>query len=190
MRFAVNHADHVDLLKRGVLTPGGIWADLGSGKGAFTLALAELISPQGEIYSVDQDRAALREQAVAMRRLFPDLKIQYLAANFTQPLDLPPLDGIIMANALHYQKQKVPLVKTLKGYLKPAGRFILVEYNVDQGNPWVPYPLSFSPWETLAQQCGFTSTRLLARVPSRFLKEFYSAVSDCSGRDATLPQAS
>ena len=181
----MNHADHVYLLRGGAITPGGVWADLGSGTGAFTLALAELLSPQGEIFSVDKDRAALRQQEVAMRKQFPGIHTQYLAANFIQPLDLPPLDGILMANALHYQKQKEPLVKTLKGYLKPAGRFILVEYNVDQGNPWVPYPLSFSTWEVLARRCGFTGTRLLARVPSRFLKEFYSAVSDCSAGDAT-----
>ena len=35
----MNHRDHVNLLRRGVPEPGGVWADLGSGAGAFTLAL-------------------------------------------------------------------------------------------------------------------------------------------------------
>jgi precorrin-6B methylase 2 len=63
----VEHKDHVNLLRRGVPGPGGIWADLGSGAGAFTLALAELIGPAGQIHSVDRDRRPLREQERLMR---------------------------------------------------------------------------------------------------------------------------
>ena len=63
----MNHNDHVYLLRKGIAGPGGVWADLGSGSGAFTLALADLIGPTGHIYSVDKDRSALREQERAMR---------------------------------------------------------------------------------------------------------------------------
>ena len=59
----MNHRDHVNLLRRGVPEPGGVWADLGSGAGAFTLALAELVGPGAEIYAVDKDRGALRQLA-------------------------------------------------------------------------------------------------------------------------------
>ena len=70
----MNHADHVRLLKNGIVKPGGLWADLGSGAGAFTLALAELIGPTGEIYSVDQDAGALAEQQRAFQRQFRDFR--------------------------------------------------------------------------------------------------------------------
>ena len=49
----------------GIPGQGGTWADFGSGTGAFTLALADLIGPQGSIYSVDKDRGSLREQRCA-----------------------------------------------------------------------------------------------------------------------------
>src|SRR2546429_6759090 len=65
------HEDHVNLLRKGILEPGGVWADLGSGAGAFTLALADLIGSTGEIYSVDKDAAVLRQQERAMRTRFP-----------------------------------------------------------------------------------------------------------------------
>ncbi len=55
--------------------------------------------------------------------------------------------------------------------------FILVEYNIEQGNSAVPYPVSYRQWEDLARRCGFNQTRLLKTRPSRFLKEIYSAVS-------------
>ncbi len=46
----MNHDDHVALLRGGIAQPGGVWADFGSGTGAFTLALAELIGPTGVIH--------------------------------------------------------------------------------------------------------------------------------------------
>jgi SAM-dependent methyltransferase len=174
----MDHHDHVRLLQDGV-TAGGAWADFGSGRGAFTLALADLLGATGEIYSVDKDQRALHDQEEAMRRHFPEAPVHYRPADFTQPLDLPPLDGIVMANALHFvgAQQKVAVLQLIKSYLRLGGRFILVEYNVDQGNTWVPYPLSYPTWEALAYQNGFVGTKLLATRPTRFLNEIYSALS-------------
>lgn len=173
----MNHNDHKNLLQRGIPGPGGLWADLGSGRGAFTLALADLVGPAGHIYSVDRDRNALREQERAMRASFPAVHAEYIVADFTQRLDLPPLDGVVMANSLHFVRRKDAILQLVRSYLRPQGRLILVEYNTDRGNPWVPYPLSYPTWETLARQNGFVSTQLLERRPSRFLGEMYSAVS-------------
>ncbi|MGD0610434.1 MAG: class I SAM-dependent methyltransferase [Anaerolineales bacterium] len=175
----MDHRDHVNLLRGAVVSAGGTWADLGSGRGAFTLALAELIGPNGMIFSVDKDKRSLQEQSLALNARFPRVKVQGIRGDFTLPLDLPPLDGIVIANALHFiaPPQKPEVVQLLKSYLRPRGSFVLVEYNVDQGNLWVPYPLTYTSWKTLAQQCGFTHTRLLATVSSRMLKEFYSAES-------------
>jgi len=174
----MDHNDHVNLLRGGVARPGGIWADFGSGSGAFTLALADLIGPMGQIYSVDKDAQALRRQEQAMHTRFPDTPVHYLNVDFTRPLDFSGLDGIVTANALHFHARKDPIVQMLSGYLKPGGHFILVEYNVDQGNTWVPYPLSYNSWETLSRRNGFAKTRFLHSVPSRFLREIYSALSE------------
>lgn len=173
----MNHNDHVSLLRKGIPTPGGVWADLGSGTGAFTLALADLIGSMGIIYSVDKDRASLREQERAMQMRFPDRTVHYIAADFTNRLDLPPLDGIVMANSLHYVRKKEPMLRIIRGYMKSNGQLLIVEYNADRGNPWVPYPFSYPTWETLARENGFEHTALLATVPSRFLGEMYSAMS-------------
>jgi ubiquinone/menaquinone biosynthesis C-methylase UbiE len=173
----MQHEDHVALLRDGIVGPGGVWADLGSGTGAFTLALADLIGPTGEIYSVDKDRGSLKEQERAMRARFPEVVVHYLAADFSRKLELPPLDGVVMANSLHYQRDKDAVLHMVRGYLRPGGRLLLVEYNADRGNPWVPYPLSYSTWEMVARRNGFAETKLLARVPSRFLNEMYSALS-------------
>jgi SAM-dependent methyltransferase len=184
----MNHQDHLDLLREGIPTEQGInpitgqdrptlWADFGSGTGAFTLALADLLPRQARIYSIDRDRRALEQQAREFHARFPDRQVIYQAADFTRPLDLPRLDGLVMANALHFQRNKEPFLQLIKRYLHPSGRFILVEYNVDRGNPWVPHPISYPSWEKLAHRVGFWPTRLLAVKPSRFLEQFYSALS-------------
>ena len=173
----MDHKDHVYLLQKGVPGQAGIWADLGSGAGAFTLALADLIGPTGEIYSVDRDNRSLREQERAMRAGFPATTVHYITGDFTRRLNLPLLDGVVMANSLHYVRQKDPVLQLVRSYLRPGGRLILVEYNADRGNMWVPYPLSYGSWEVLASKNGFAQTRLLATVPSRFFGEIYSAVS-------------
>jgi SAM-dependent methyltransferase len=175
----MDHADHLDLLKKGIPTPGGLWAEFGSGRGAFTQALAELIGPGGEIYTVDRDEHALRYQAQTLETRFGERspRMHYQRADYTRPLDLPPLDGVLMANSLHFQRDKHPVLKLIWRYLRPGGRLIVVEYNVDRGNTWVPHPISYKSWEALAQNCGFERTSFLAARPSSFLKEIYSAVS-------------
>ena len=173
----MTHEDHVALLRRGIPDTGGVWADLGSGTGAFTLTLADILDRAGTIYSVDVDSRALKEQERVMLLRFPDVNVHYIAADYTDLLDLPPLDGIVMANSLHFQRDKGKVLRQIRSYLKPGGRLLLVEYNADSGNPWVPYPISYPSWEKLASAHGFISTRLLATVPSRFLHEIYSAVS-------------
>jgi len=174
----VNHADHVALLARGVTQgEGGTWADLGAGTGAFTLALADLIGPHGVIHAIDRDRAALAELRSAYVSAVPQAELRVGTADFTRRLDLADLDGVVMANALHFVEDKIAVLALVRGYLKHGGRLLLVEYDSDRGNTWVPHPLSFETWRDVAAEGGFVGTRKIATVPSRFLHRIYSALS-------------
>ena len=188
----MDHADHVELLRGGVEpagSAGATWADLGSGAGAFTLALADLLGPGGRIVSVDRDAGTLLEQARAMASRFPATELRQVVADFTSDLaeriGAAPLDGIVMANSLHFRSDHVPVVRRLAGLLRAGGRFVLVEYDADHGNPWVPHPLSFQTWRRVAVEAGLDEPRLLGRVPSRFLGAIYSAVSTWAGPGAS-----
>lgn len=172
----MRHADHVALLRDGVV-PGGVWADLGSGEGAFTLALADLLGSGGRIHTVDRDTGALKVQQRTMQERFPEVAVELHRVDFTRMLDLPPLDGIVMANSLHFHRDHLSVVRHVVALLKPEGRLVLVEYDSDRGNVWVPHPLSYVTWERVARDVGLTGTRLLHRVPSRFLGAIYSALS-------------
>ena len=105
----MDHNDHVSLIKDGITKPGGVWADFGSGSGAFTLALAERLGPDGQIYSVDKNAASLNEQAHTMRARYPNIRVQYLNSDYTHSLELPPLEeeGQFSKLSLVYLNQKV-----------------------------------------------------------------------------------
>jgi SAM-dependent methyltransferase len=175
----MNHNDHVDLLAPGIGPVSGspVWADFGAGDGAFTLALAELLGAGATLYTVDRDGPALGRGAERTRQRFPGVEVRPIVGDFTRPLDLPPLDGLVMANALHFTRDREPVARRLRSYLKPGGRCLIVEYNTDRGNPWVPHPFSYETWAQTAARAGFRETRLIGRRPSRFLGEIYSAVS-------------
>ena len=174
----MDHNDHVDLLKPANLVMGGTWADFGAGSGAFTLALRELVGPHADIYAVDKDRRGFNELEKAHREKFTTSQnVHSMRADFSGVLSLPPLDGIVMANSLHYFKDKEKLLRHVRSFLKMSGVLLLIEYNVDSGNMWVPYPLSFETYHALAPRAGFSEPGLLATKPSRFLREFYSAAA-------------
>jgi len=174
----VKHADHVALLAPGVTQgEGGVWADLGAGTGAFTLALADLIGPHGIIHAVDRDRGALAELRSAFVSAVPQAELRIHVADFTRQMEFADLDGIVMANSLHFVEDKTRVLGLVRGYLKRGGRLLLVEYDTDRGNTWVPHPTSFDTWKDLASDAGFVETRRLATIPSRFLDRIYSALS-------------
>jgi ubiquinone/menaquinone biosynthesis C-methylase UbiE len=173
----MDHTDHINLLKPANLPAGGTWADFGAGTGAFTLALRDLVGPEATIYAVDKDRGALQRLEAAHRRFSSAGRLIPLNQDFSHSLDLPPLDGVVAANSLHYFKDREKILRHVRGFLKPSGALLLVEYNVDTGNLWVPHPFSFKTFRSLAVQAGFSEPRLLATIPSSFLREFYSAVA-------------
>jgi predicted methyltransferase len=177
----MEHPDHVALIRDGVPEPGGTWADLGSGSGAFTLALADLLGPGGTIVSVDIDEGALRYQARDVAARFSEVELDVRVEDFrTCAAAMPPLDGIVMANALHFvtHDEQLETVRRLTERLVPGGHFVVVEYDADRGNPWVPHPFRPATWRATAEAAGLTGTREIGRVPSRWLDAIWSAVSE------------
>jgi len=164
----VNHADLVALLRPGIHEKGGRWADLGAGEGAFTLALAELLGPGAHITAIDKDARALRGIGSG---------IETRVADFTKPMDLHDLDGLVMANSLHFVADKAPVLRLVRDMLRPGGRLIVVEYSTDRGNPWVPHPFTYPTWVRMAEAAGLQGTEQLHSVPSRYFGSMYSALS-------------
>ena len=177
MMRAMDHRDHVGLLRDGVPGPGR-WLELGAGHGEFTLALADLLGPGGSIVAQDRDQAALQRLGGRVRAAFPAVGLETIAADFTQSLPDGPFDGVLAANSLHFIGDPAPVLEAVRHRLRPAGRLLLVEYDADHGNQWVPFPISFAAWSRLAPAVGLKVPRQIGRVPSRFLGAIYAAVTE------------
>ncbi len=146
----MNHAEMVALIQNGIPEPGGIWADVGAGRGNFTRALRDCVGPDATLYAIDRDASALRQQHNA----------QTIVADFTQPIPtLPPLDGLLIANALHFVRQQEIVLRQLASYLRPGGRLLVVEYDVRWPRGYIPFPLPCERFQALATTIGFDTVR-------------------------------
>jgi len=164
----------IHLISGGVAEATGpqIWAELGAGEGFFTRALSARLPAGSYVHAFDRDAAALRQI-----RVQEGVNLHTMPLDFVkQELDLPPLDGLLMANALHYVKDQETFLKRLRKHLKPDGRLVVVEYDTDTPNTWVPYPLSYTSLQRLAERSGFRPAKHLASAPSRYQGSMYSAI--------------
>jgi ubiquinone/menaquinone biosynthesis C-methylase UbiE len=174
----MDHRDHVGLIRAGVEGAGPRWLELGAGEGAFTLALADLLGPGGQILATDVDGRSLRWAEAAVRRQFPDVGIETRAFDFTDGIPYGPFDGVLAANSLHFVRDRDPTLRAIRYSLARGGRLVIVEYDTDHGNPFVPHPFSFETWRREATTAEYSEPRLIGRVPSRFLGAIYAAVAE------------
>jgi ubiquinone/menaquinone biosynthesis C-methylase UbiE len=111
---------------------GETWADLGAGAGTFSLALSELLGPTGTVIAVDWDHRALRRIGTPPASW---ALIRTHHADFTQPLKLTNLDGLLLANVLHFVARQEKVLRQLIAYLRPGGRVLFLEYDTEQVSP-------------------------------------------------------
>jgi SAM-dependent methyltransferase len=160
----MTHDEMVALIRAGVRDSGGPWADFGAGSGSFTRALRALLDDSAALYAVDRDARALRTLAKT-----PGLaRTQIIHADFTQPLALPPLAGLLIANALHWINDQAALMTLLAGYLRPGGALLLVEYDVRQPRGYIPCPVPYPRFARLAADAGLVDAQRVGerRSPS------------------------
>lgn len=139
-----------------------VWADLGCGSGLFTVALAHCLQPGSTVFAVDQNPVRINVPPPPDRIITP-LQLDFV----TDALPFQQLNGILMANSLHYVQHKQTLLKKLSTCLLPDGRFLIVEYDTDKPVPqWVPYPVSFRSLQPLFAKAGYHSVEKLGERAS------------------------
>jgi SAM-dependent methyltransferase len=173
----VNTRDAVALIADAVPRRAGTWADVGAGDGTFTRALVDLLGPGARIYAVDRDARALaslrRWAARSGANVIP------VEADFTRLLELPELlDGLLVANALHFARDADVVLARLAALVRPGGRVVIVEYDRRAASRWVPYPIGRDRLPDLTADAGLSPPRVTATVPSAFGGIIYVAAAD------------
>jgi ubiquinone/menaquinone biosynthesis C-methylase UbiE len=161
-------SDATSLIERGFSSKllSTHWADLGCGSGVFTNALAGLLGDASKIYAVDRD-----DQHLKILETYKG-EIEFIKLDFIQdPLPFVNLDGILMANSLHFVKDKSAFAEKIKKHLKRNGQLIIVEYDTERQNRWVPYPASFDKLTQIFSAAGFTSIKKIGERNSVYRSE-------------------
>jgi SAM-dependent methyltransferase len=190
----VELSEAIALLRPAVPAGPGTWADLGAGRGLFSRALAAILGEAGRVVAVERDPRALRDLervAAAGGRPAP---IEVAAGDF---LDLPGipalrglgLDGALYANALHYVAAPEAALRALGDRLVPGGRVVVIEYDRERANRWVPYPIPVARLGDVAERAGLHPPEVVGRRPSAYQGEMYCAVMRAPERPPRPPPA-
>ncbi len=157
-----------------------LWADLGCGSGFFTEALAHLLPPHSHIYAIDRQPTLALDLGAAR-----SITLQRIRADFVRDaLPMRPLDGLLMANSLHYVQDQATFLRAVQRYLKPEHCFLIVEYELERSNPWVPYPLSFRRLQQQFAEVGeYRVQKVQERAPRRGFDAMYGALIQPVGRE-------
>jgi len=139
-----------------------VWADLGAGTGLFTTALSVLLNDDSIIYAIDTNANDL-----SIINVRPTVTLKKIQCDFVDDdWNTESLNGILIANALHFVKEKQEFLKRVNEKLTTNGRIVIVEYEMDQANSWVPYPVGFKKMSELLSMAGFSTIQRLKEVPS------------------------
>lgn len=178
------------LLPPCIPSQGGTWADFGCGEGIFTAVLYEQVGPECEIHAIDRSRRSLQILTNNFSESFPHAKLHSHNVDFRQAIDIPMLDGFVMANSLHFVQanQKHALLHHLVQFLKPSGRAIIVEYNSRKGNFAVPHPIDENGFRMLAEEVGLQDVCIAVKTPSSFMGEMYAGVIQEADGIGTIPE--
>ncbi len=155
-------SDAIEFIQPAVKMDVSTWADIGAGSGLFTMAICTLV-PGAKVFAVDKNPHLLWT-------LEPPAgsEISVVEGDFNRPLNIPQVEGIVMANALHYAPEPVDVLSNVIDHLQPGGVFLLIEYESFQPNQWVPFPVSFGKFQEACSRTGLDEPIVINTRPTRY----------------------
>lgn len=151
--------------------PAQRWVDLGCGGGVFTVALSNILPRGSTIIAVDKNAQELPQISGN------HVSVKFIQADFETNLpQMYPLDGIMMANSLHYVRHKEKFIEKLLPLFEKNKNFIVVEYDTDKPiDPWVPFPVNFEQLTKLFHSFNYNSIDKIGTVNSLYGGKMYLA---------------
>ncbi len=171
----MNLQNAIALIKHPAITEkeNARWADLGCGSGLFTFALAGILQKGSSIYAADKSPVTLQQLPNPNNISIHTKQIDFVK----EPLPFNKLNGILMANSFHYVADKINFITAAEKQFAGYGIFVIVEYDTDKPNHWVPYPASSSSLKQVFAKAGYSNFTKLNEIPSLYNPgKMYSAM--------------
>ena len=134
----------------GLVRRGDTVVDVGSGLGFFTLAMAEMVGPEGKVISVDlQEETLKRSRRRAERRGLVD-RIEFHQSSHSSLGLSKPVDFVLAFWMVHEVRDRAGFLDEVRSLLPPTGHLLIAE---PKGH--VP-PELFARITDLVRETGFT----------------------------------
>lgn len=160
------------------LKKGVTFLDVACGRGAYSLAAADIVGEDGKVYAVDlweEGILSLRKEAVS--KGFHNLTAFVSDVSQHIPVENDCVDVCLLATALHdFVGDQVDrqVLKEVARVMKPEGILAVVEYKKIDGPPGPPKPVRLSPQEvdTLVSAYSFKQKHLTEIGANHYLQMF------------------
>ena len=130
----------------------------------FTYALANILQKGSRILAIDKSIVILKLLANPN-----NIVIDTQQLDFTKSaLPIDKLDGILMANSLHFVADKKSFIASAGTKLSNDGVFLIAEYDTDTANQWVPHPASAHTLQSLFKEAGYHSFIKTGEIKSMY----------------------
>ncbi len=141
----------------------------------------ELLGAGSRIYAVDRNPralAALKRWADAAGADVTPITADFTEAAAPPGLEAGHLDGMLLANALHFVPAGEQVLRRLVDLVRPGGRVLVVEYERRGPSRWVPFPVTPERFAKLSEAAGLSAPVVVASRPSAFGGNLYAAVAE------------
>jgi ubiquinone/menaquinone biosynthesis C-methylase UbiE len=165
------------LVKELYLRPGDCVADIGSGTGVYTIALAHDVGAMGIVYAVDVHREALHTLAgVLDKRGIVNVEMLWADVEKGVAIDAYSLDAVVMSNVLFQLHDIDKALSIISKLIKPEGQLLVVDWSDSHGGlgPHKEYVVQEEHAISLVLAHGF---RLLKRLPAGDYHYAFLAIS-------------
>jgi ubiquinone/menaquinone biosynthesis C-methylase UbiE len=155
-----------------------VFLDVACGKGAYSLAAADVIGNNGQIYAVDlweEGIGILRKEAASKGIQNITTFVSDVAQHI--PVEDDCVDVCLMATVLHdivADQVDQPVLKEIVRVIKSMGMLAIVEFHKKEGPPGPPKPIRLSPEEVdqMLAAHGFQQKRYTEIGPENYLQIF------------------
>ena len=141
------------------LEAGSSFLDLACGFGRYSLFVADLVGPRGQVHALDlweEGILQLQQQAAQEQKANITALVGDIAAI---PLPAASVDCALLATALHdvAQPQRAAVIAGVHRVLKPGAHFCVIEFKPRQDGPGPPLAIRLAPEdvENMVLPAGF-----------------------------------
>ena len=116
-----------DVFKALGIAPGAVVADVGAGRGFYTVRLARAVGEHGKVYAIDISSSALRDLRTRVEGEGIGNVEVVEGAPDNPRVPVSALDAALIVNAYHEMTEHKAMLESIRRALKPTGRLVILE---------------------------------------------------------------